>query len=153
MTPAPASGPRDLRACCEREIFGLHVFFERWFVGDLPADDATFARLSDVLAEEFRYILPAGRLLRRKAVLDGLFAAHGAHREVRIEIRNLVFPAAPEGDLALIFFEEHQWLDGVYEPRFNTALMRRRPAAWEGVEWLHLHETTQAAPDTPGRGS
>jgi len=148
MTRA-VSDSQDLRASCEREIFSLHVFFERWFIGDLPADKAAFARLSDALSEAFRYILPAGRLLRRKQVLEGLFEAHGSHRDARIEIRNLVFPTAPNGDLALVFFEEHQWLDGAYDARFNTALMQRKLAAPEGVEWLHLHETTQAAPVIP----
>ena len=148
-----ANDPLDLRTRCEREIYGLHVFFERWFTGDLPGEKDVFARLSSALADDFRYILPAGRLLQRTEVLDGLFKAHGARREARIEIRNLLFPAAPEGELALVFFEEHQWLDGAYDPRYNTALMRRKPAAPEGVEWLHLHETMQARTETHPRKS
>jgi len=135
----------DMRERCEREILTLHEFFEQWFTGAVPVDRTVFARLESALAGEFRYILPAGRMLRRQEVLDGIFDAYGAHRQARIEIRNIVWPAPPEGRLGLVVFEEHQWLGEDYDARFNTALMRYAPEAPQGVAWVHLHETRQAA--------
>lgn len=141
---------RDLRARCEREIFSLHAFFEQWFTGEVPGTQGSFARLADALATEFRYILPSGALIGRQTVLDNIFAAHGTHSRARIEIRNLIWPAEPVGTLALAFFEEHQWLDGTYDARFNTALLRVCERAPEGVEWVHLHETPQSEPAPKG---
>jgi len=79
-------------------------------------------------------------------VIAATYDAHGAHSEARIEIRDLEV-IAQGGGLALVFFEEHQWLDAAPDARFNTALLRAKASAPEGVEWVHLHETPQHPSD------
>jgi len=144
MSGAETGRAGNLRAQALREVETLHAFFEAWFTGELAKSGETFARLEEALAEEFRYVLPEGRIAERAPVIEAIYGAHGGHGEARIEIRNLECRAQADG-LALVFFEEHQWLDGARDSRFNTALLRANAQAPEGVEWVHLHETPQGA--------
>ena len=42
----------------QTEIIELHRFFEKWFNGDLPDNDESFSRFSEVMALEFVIVSP-----------------------------------------------------------------------------------------------
>lgn len=66
---------RDMDSRCRAEVVELHQFFEDWFVGNLSGD-ASFERLSRVIADGFEIISPEGRKSSREAILDGVRNAH-----------------------------------------------------------------------------
>lgn len=129
---------------CETEIIELHRFFERWFNGELEDSPEAFSRLSDVLSERFQMVSPGGETLERREVLAGVRRQHGSHRAAaepyRIEIRAVDGRFRGPG-VALVTYQEWQWVDGEVRARASSALFRERKDTPEGVEWLHLHET------------
>lgn len=137
---------------CRREIEELHAFFEGWFEGSLPDDEATFARVSDALGEEFELISPDGRRRDRDTILDSIRSAHGGHagegKGFAIEIHDVRLRFT-DGDTALVTYEEWQTSDGEGNRRLSSAWLRRAPGAPRGVRWVHLHETALPVPD-PG---
>lgn len=117
----------------EREVRGLHAFFERWFVG--TADPAEIGRL-DVLDDSFTMIAPDGRAHSARDVRSMIVAARG-RRSMQIEIRNVsVLPSLPVGT-----YEEWQTINGKVTGRISTAVMRIDHSAPNGLRWTHLHET------------
>lgn len=134
---------------CRREIEELHAFFEGWFEGTLPDDEATFARVADALGDDFELISPDGRRRDRGAILASIRAGHGDHggagKGFRIEIGD-VRPRLVSGDMALVTYEERQTVDGSENVRLGSAWFRSAADAPRGVRWVHLHETALRGP-------
>lgn len=126
---------------CYREVVDLHAFFEAWFSGRVRRSETSFARVAHALAEDFRYIDRAGGLRGQRDVLASISDQHGQHPGFGIEIRNFD-PRFESQPYAVVVYEEHQTLDDVPNARVSTAVFRRSNRAPEGVEWVHLHETT-----------
>jgi len=128
-----------MRERCEREVRELHVFFERWFRGELP--DEAFVRVAGALAEDFELISPRGARDDRDSILGAIRGARGG--------RSRAFSIAVEafevrwqsGDACLVTYEEHQRDDDAVTARLSSALFRRANDAPAGVRWVHLHET------------
>ncbi|MDX1660427.1 MAG: DUF4440 domain-containing protein [Gemmatimonadota bacterium] len=129
---------------CRREIEELHAFFEGWFEGTLPDDEATFARVADALAEDFELISPDGRRRDRGTILASIREGYGDHagegKRFRIEIHD-VRPRLVVAETALLTYEEWQTSDGSKNRRLSSAWFRKVDAAPCGVRWIHLHET------------
>ena len=70
-------GGIDPLAAARLEIVELHRFFEGWLGGTLPADEASFNRLTSALAEDFEMVGPDGRLIARAMLLEELRGAAG----------------------------------------------------------------------------
>ena len=133
----------DLEERCRREIVELHQFFEDWFNGALPDEDAAYARFADVLAESFVIVGPEGIPGERAPLLEGLRKAHGRSKQggtSRIWIEDIVLHHA-EGDLAFLRYIEWQNLAGKLRGRQSSVLFREREGMPNGLEWLHVHET------------
>ncbi|MFT7464137.1 MAG: hypothetical protein ACI9EF_002486 [Pseudohongiellaceae bacterium] len=124
------------------EIADLHGFFADWFVGRIPNDAATFARCADVMARGFHIVSPSGIKTERDELLDSLRQAHNSNvsGELRIWTKSLTVRSLTE-TLALAHYEE--WQSGHHESRgrISSALLRAKPSAPHGVEWLSVHET------------
>jgi hypothetical protein len=122
---------------CEREVEGLHAFFESWFTGRGGGMD----RARRALGPAFEMVTPAGELRPREAVLSGIEGAKGSHDPAfAIEIRN-VDVVDRTGDRCLLRYEEHQSGGGGDTARVSTALFGPDDDAPEGVQWIHLQET------------
>jgi len=143
---------------CVQEIVELHRFFEGWLSGSLPATDEVFGRLEAALAPGFLLISPDGSVLARAEVIAWVRGGHGGRGpSFRIHIRNPE-PRLEERGLVLATYEEWQESGGESGPsihkfddepvpsglggRLSTVVFRERPDAPNGVEWLHVHETT-----------
>ncbi|MFQ3319136.1 MAG: hypothetical protein ACI8UR_000506 [Natronomonas sp.] len=127
------------RTTCEREITGLHSFFADWHRGEADSDD--LGRITQALAPEFEMVTPAGNILDRGMVLDGLRETHGTtDEEFDIDIRD-VEVLAQFDDHALVRYEEWQTGDEGAEGRISTVLFRSDGQAPEGVVWVALQET------------
>ncbi len=138
MTSSPSDDA--LFAACGAEVAGLHRFFVGWMTGAVARDAATYARFTGAVADGFALISPGGTVTEREALIAELEAAHGqrAAFDIWIEDCRCRFTA---GDLCLITYEEWQQTGETKTGRLSTALFRRRAAAPNGVEWLHVHET------------
>lgn len=138
MTSFPSGDA--LFAACEAEVAGLHRFFVGWMTGAVARDTTTYARFTDVVADGFALIGPGGVVTEREALIAELEAAHGQRAAFDIWIADCRCRWSA-GDLCLITYEEWQQTGEVKTGRLSTALFRRRAAAPNGVEWLHVHET------------
>ena len=65
----------------EREVQGLHKFFEDWFTGRAAKTDEAYSRFRAVLAPDFFIIFPDGRMLERDEVLASVWDQHGRSSE------------------------------------------------------------------------
>jgi len=135
---------------CRREVIGLHQFFQHWFNGELANSEEVLERLRRSLAVEFTIVSPDGRESDRSRLVEAVCAAHGGHgrrgEPIRIWIERYEGRSVdPETHLAT--YEEWQASGGRKRGRLSTAVFRKRDAAPNGVEWVHVHETW--LPDPP----
>ena len=128
----------------QTEINELHRFFQHWFNGELPDNDESFSRFSDVMATGFEIVSPNGRWTDRESLIAALRNSYGQWEneggpgKIWIERYRLMHT---EGPLAMVTYEEWQEVGGESRGRLSTALFRLRDGAPNGVEWLHVHET------------
>ncbi len=126
----------------KKEIVELHQFFQDWFNGTIPNDEATFARFANVLDASFAIVSPAGKLATRDALLSGLHKAY-AHSEQnpgRIWIENVVV-RQEEAGFILVTYEEWQSFNDVTNGRYSTVIFIPSANSPNGLHWLHVHET------------
>ena len=128
----------------QTEINELHRFFQHWFNGEVPDNDESFSRFSDVMAPGFEIVSPNGRWTDRESLIAALRSSHGQWAKegepgkIWIEHYRLMHT---EGSVALVTYEEWQEVGGESRGRLSTALFRLREGTPNGVEWLHVHET------------
>ena len=132
-----------MEAAAHREIVELHRFFTDWFRATLPRDEGDLARFSGVMAPGMVFVSTSGAVVERAALVEGVRRGYGRWRddpEAAIRIDGYRF-LHREGELGLAIYEESQQAAGQRTSRRSTALFRRQPAAPNGLEWLHVHET------------
>lgn len=128
------------------EIVRLHEFFEGWLGGALPDTGESFAAFEEVLADDFAIATPAGRLVSRAALVEGLRGGHGAHPELRIRIENAELRHS-QGPIRVATYEEWQEEGGSETARLSTVVFRAREGTPNGLQWVHVHETWIRPPD------
>lgn len=124
----------------ERAIRELHDFFEAWIGDGLDDTEDAFRSLEEALASKFTFVTPAGELLDRDAILGAVRAAQGSRPDlqIRIEEPRLLHE---HSDVVVAAYRERQEAGGERTDRRSTVVFRRRGAAGNGLEWLHVHET------------
>ena len=132
----------DRHAGVTAEIMRLHAFLECWFQGTLPVS-ALDDDLAAALHPEFENIQPAGTVLSRDVLLEGIAKAHGTNPDFRIEIREpRVLCHWPGSGLTLAGYVEAQFGARNTTPsdnlRRSTVLFER---AGRRLVWRYLHET------------
>ncbi len=124
---------------CVAEIHELHQFFQDWFSGSLAADDSSFDRFANALAEDFSIVSPEGTRRDRAELLPGLRSAHGTDPGTRIWIENAQL-RWQRGAVALATYEEWQERGGQTTARRSSAVFEPAAEAPGGVRWIHVHE-------------
>lgn len=128
----------------EREVQGLHKFFEDWFTGRAAKTDEAYSRFRAVLAPDFFIIFPDGRMLERDEVLASVWDQHGRSSEnpryFRIWVDEVRVRRAEPGAILVSYREWHED-QGTISARRSTAMLRSRSGGPNGLEWLHTHET------------
>jgi hypothetical protein len=125
-----------------REVMALHEFFVVWF---RPGPAPDFHACEGAFHRDFRMITPAGRLLGRQEIIQGIQAARGVlAASLTIDIRD-IRTLWQEGDAALLAYIEQQYRDGRTTRRRSSALLLREPSAPRGILWRHLQETWDTA--------
>lgn len=131
---------------CEKEILGLHQFFEAWFNAKLPDNDEAFKRVSKALSPDFIMITPSGRIIDRSSLLTNLRSMNGFYLQEdqpsSIWIKNINQHWVTD-NYCITNYEEWQGkkdrTDG--KGRISSALFEKHDEAVNGVRWVHLHET------------
>lgn len=132
----------DLAELAAREVIALHEFFVVWF---RPGPAPDFHACEGAFHRDFRMITPAGRLLGRSEIIQGIQGARGAlAASLTIEIQD-IRPLWQEDDAALLAYIEQQYRDGRTTRRRSSALLLREPSAPRGILWRHLQETWETA--------
>jgi hypothetical protein len=124
----------------QAEIRDLHAFFMAWLGGELPHNDATFARCAGTMAASFAIIGPDGGLTERADLIAALYAGHGGRPDLKIWIERPLLRRR-DGPLTLVTYQEWQTEGGRTRGRASTALFLDDPAAPNGLSWAHVHET------------
>ena len=141
---------------CEAEIIRLHDFFVEWFTARSSCGD--FDKVSRALASDFHMISPRGVMETQPNLLDSLRSSYGCHRGsgFRIEIRNCKCLHKGGGGVSLWKYEEWQFTGGsgssssgdsssedkeTETARISTVLFRDSKEGYNGVQWVHVHET------------
>lgn len=127
-------------AACEREIIGLHDFFQAWLEGSAPATEAAFARFLHATAPSFTLISPDGSVAGREATAGWIRAAHGTRPGFRLWTDDHRL-CAGDDDWALVTYREWQTHGGTTTLRLSTALLTADAQAPAGLLWVHVHET------------
>lgn len=121
------------------EIEELHAFFQAWFAGAVPDDEAHFGRFSSTLSPDFTIIPPSGNIIDSTTIQHRLRDAYGtSNTQIWIEkasARRL------GGQHIVAVYEEWQRRDGVTSVRQSSAIFSRSQQAPNGVIWQHVHET------------
>lgn len=133
------TGNEAMEAKIEADVRALHEFFQEWFRGSLPQDDAGFARFPDTLADDFEIVSPNGLPSSRGQVIDRVRAAHGQDPQARIWIENARVRAAGQG-VWICTYEEWQGEGANARGRLSTAVMREDAERPMGLAWLHVAE-------------
>lgn len=130
-----------LLALVRREIGELHALFQGWLGGELPQDDAVFARADEALAKTFFIVDPGGTLADRNATLTSIYRGHGGRPGFEIWIREAELRWR-HGDLLGASYQEWQRdADGSERGRLSSAVFRIDRRAPSGLLWLQVHET------------
>ncbi len=126
----------------EAEIREFHDALTDWFTGKSPRTVEGYSAVSDVIAEDFLLISPAGVVTEGTPLTARIEGAHGVQSDVPFSIRieNCRLRVA-DASYCLGTYEEWNERDGATTARLSTALLRANADLRHGLEWLHLHET------------
>lgn len=136
----------QLRESARQEIRQLHFFFQEWFNGRLPQDEASFARFTQVMAADFSFIAPSANAIDRASLVQALWQGHGrdlAEGGSRVWTENeQLRPLDPSGQgLWLGVYDEHSLQNGKHSIRRSSVILSPDTAAPLGWVWRHVHET------------
>lgn len=140
-----------LQQAVRAEIEAVHDFLTAWFRGDIADDRETFDdQLTARLAPGLVNIQPAGKVLPRDELLDGIRKAHGANPAFAIQIHNVRIRGAfdPNGLVLATYVELQSGAMNTTPPdnaRISTVLLQRDPGE-NRFSWSHIHETATAVP-------
>ena len=123
-----------------QEVIDLHIFFEAWLGGALPADDDAFARFTAATDPGFTLIGPDGAMMEGGAIADWIRDAHGTRPGFRLWTTDHRLHYAGAG-CALVTYLEWQTRAEVTTCRISTALFVAAATAPLGWRWRHVHET------------
>ena len=127
-----------------QDIEALHVFFTKWFRGDIEQPHRAFAaELERRLDPGFTYIPPTGAWIERETLVARLHESQNSNPALEIEISE-VRVTEREGQLLAVSYVELQRGSVNYEAtnaRRCTVLMRVDESAPMGLRWMHLQET------------
>jgi hypothetical protein len=130
---------------CEKEVIDLHKFFEQWFNSEVENTDEIYARVEDVLCKEFLLISPSGKVTSRDEIVAQIKSGYGSRKEddisYRLWVQNIECRLI-ENDLCLVMYEEWGEISGKQNARISSALFRKNNQTINGVEWVHVHETS-----------
>ena len=129
---------------CYNEIVELHSFFQDWFNGKIEKNKEPFERFPNVLEEKFELITPSGQKHTKDEILQLVWNSHASRAEsdnpMKIWIENFNFKTISD-ELFLVTYEEWQKIDGNDKGRLSTAIFQRCENNFNGITWIHVHET------------
>lgn len=142
----PAAVP-DLRVpnrpAWENEARQLHEFFLGWYRGEIADTDENYARLADVLADDFMLITTGGFCVSREQMLQMMRGEHGTKPDLRLDTDGYSL-RFEEGGVVLFTYRENGETGGRRKSSLISVVMRKAPGTPNGLRWVHLHEV--AAP-------
>jgi hypothetical protein len=129
---------------CYNEIVELHSFFEDWFNAKLDKNEGMFQRFPGVLDDKFELIAPSGLRFTKNEIIQIIWDAHASRvntgSPMKIWIENFSFRLIRE-DVFLVTYEEWQKTNGEDKGRLSTAIFCKCANDFNGIAWLHVHET------------
>jgi hypothetical protein len=125
----------------EREIRGLHAFFQLWYRGAIENSLEAFSRLADALAPEFTLITSGGYTFEREQVLGLLRAEHGSKPGLEMWVEDVQLRFATD-EVALVTYVERGTTEDGERATLITAALKTEPDTENGLAWVHIHEVS-----------
>lgn len=124
----------------EREVVELQEFLEGWISGALDDSEMTYRRFSDVLAQDFRIVPPAGETLDRDGLIGYMVDQHGKDENITRWVEDVQVRRLADG-IVVAMFDEWQIRDGERRGSRISGILREAQGKPNGLEWAHIHET------------
>ncbi|MFP8958041.1 DUF4440 domain-containing protein [Natrialbaceae archaeon A-CW3] len=132
-----------------REIRRLHTVLEDVYSG-IRKDPSPIA---NALASSFTYVAPDGTVHDREGALETWRDAVGEFDDsappYTVDVRD-VERRGSIYDVHLVTYERRERIDGDWNALTSSVWLRETSDTLTGLEWLHLHETWQAAAEPNG---
>lgn len=126
-------------AKAETEVMELHEFFEGWYNGGIARSEENFARLTNVLADDFQLITATGFTVNKALLITLMKGGHGTKQDLNMRIEKISQRVQGE-NLCVLTYEEYGNTEGGLKKVLVSAVLRRAPEKRNGLEWLHVHE-------------
>lgn len=136
------------------EIETLHAFLAGWLSGRLNKDKARFtAEIDGILGPGFYNVQPAGRVLTKNNLLEGLWDGYGMSPDFDIRVTDVVLRQHLAGDTVVATYVEHQRgarNSPPFNVRLSTAVLapQKDRYLWHTVHETWLPETDRSEPVT-----
>lgn len=126
-----------------RELVEFSEFLKNWLSGKVSNSDSSFEKVSGVISEKMKAILPEGIELTAEEFLCKLRKEYGSVQSpgLRIWLDKIDEQKLAEG-LYLVTWQPWELLPGG-EKRgyYASAILKSKVGTANGLEWLHFHKT------------
>ncbi|KAH7352656.1 hypothetical protein KP509_19G056600 [Ceratopteris richardii] len=132
-----------------REVVGLNMFMVKWLLGEVPNSESSFSRLSCVLNDNMKVILPEGIELTAEEFICKIRREYGSLQEsgLYIWVDKVTAKQLAEG-LYLVTWQPWERLSGMPKKGYYaSAILKSKVEAPNGMEWLHYHKTLRELMD------
>ena len=120
------------------EIRSLHAFFVDWFSGECTETTSAFeGQFARRLHPDFTIVQPAGELMTRSDLINGVRSSYGKSPGFRIAIRRVTVQLTA-ADIVVATYEEWQRNAVNSRPADNG---RAATVVFANRQWRHVHET------------
>ncbi|MHA1976264.1 MAG: hypothetical protein ACW98I_05125 [Candidatus Hodarchaeales archaeon] len=133
-----------MEAVLNSEVNELHLFFQKWFNGEVHKSNLIFQRFTTVLHPNFVLISPDGRKRSKNEIIQEVWDAYGSrdpqNNPMKIWIENYVYQGEFDS-IYIINYEEWQNNNSNNKGRVSTAIFKKASNLYNNLSWLHVHET------------
>jgi hypothetical protein len=133
-----------------QEVYDTMEFFQSWWQGEVEKAPENYRLNEDsLLAANFSFVTPDGMNLDRATSLAGLYAQHGARKDL-VKIEDLNFKVVlANRNIAILSYDEHQTVRDAATGNLvtvvlvTTSVFERNYRAPNGVTWVRVQETVR----------
>ncbi|MCO5590344.1 hypothetical protein L7F22_044313 [Adiantum nelumboides] len=135
-------------AAVHREVVEFNETMINWLLGKISNTESSFARLSRVISNRMKAVLPEGIELTAEELLCKLRKEYGS---LKVPGHRIWLDKINEQKLGGVYLVTwHTWEQLPEEKRgfFASAVLKPKVGTPNGLEWLHFHKTFRSTVET-----
>ncbi|KAI5068429.1 hypothetical protein GOP47_0016774 [Adiantum capillus-veneris] len=136
-------------AAVHREVVEFNEFMINWLLGEVSNTESSFARLSGVISDQMKAVLPEGIELTAEELLCKLRKEYGSIQVsgLRTWLDKINEQKLAEGVYLVTWQTWEQPPAGEKKGYFTSAVLKPKAGTTNGLEWLHFHKTFRSTND------